>query len=316
MVLQWKILVHFNTIWYSLLPFGTFYGHLVYLWLFGIFYGYLVYFIVIWYLFPALVCSSKKKSGNPVQPHTHATMTQDKNDLSVLAVTNTFICTLFVATGDNTSLSPYMNMKDGSCVAQCRTCVAQCRTCVAQCRTCIAQCRTMSYIQTRLVATGDNWSLSLYMNMKHGSCVAQCCTCVAQCRTCVAQCRTCVAQCRTCVAQCRTCVAQCCTCVAQCRTCVAQCCTCVAQCRTCVAQCRTFRHDWLQQVTTGHSLHIWTWNMVLVSHSVALHHATKVRSNMTRMFIVLVSFMHVHQILTYKFFYVELFSPFRDPAGA
>jgi hypothetical protein len=47
--------------------FGIFCGHLVYfvviwdsLWSFGIFCGHLVYFVVIWYIFPLLVCCTKK----------------------------------------------------------------------------------------------------------------------------------------------------------------------------------------------------------------------------------------------------------------
>jgi hypothetical protein len=48
---------YFTAIWYILLPFGTFYCHLVYftaIWYillpFGIFYGNLVYFRVLWYI--------------------------------------------------------------------------------------------------------------------------------------------------------------------------------------------------------------------------------------------------------------------------
>jgi hypothetical protein len=36
------------------------------LWPFGIFCGHSVYFVVIWYIFPVLICYTKKKSGNPV----------------------------------------------------------------------------------------------------------------------------------------------------------------------------------------------------------------------------------------------------------
>jgi hypothetical protein len=43
---------------------GIFYGHLSILQPFGIIYVHLVYFVVIWYIFPSLVC--KEKSGNPV----------------------------------------------------------------------------------------------------------------------------------------------------------------------------------------------------------------------------------------------------------
>jgi hypothetical protein len=50
-VLQWKTLVYFRTIWSYLRPFSIFCGHLV-------------YFMVIWYIFPVLVCCTKK-SGNP-----------------------------------------------------------------------------------------------------------------------------------------------------------------------------------------------------------------------------------------------------------
>jgi hypothetical protein len=46
-VLQWKILVKFMTIWSYLRPFGIFRGNLV-------------NFIVIWYIFPILVCCTKK----------------------------------------------------------------------------------------------------------------------------------------------------------------------------------------------------------------------------------------------------------------
>jgi hypothetical protein len=64
------------------LPFGVFYGHVVYftaIWCilrpFGVFYCHLVYFMVIWdiyvmfirYFFPVLVCCTKK-SGNPGRP--------------------------------------------------------------------------------------------------------------------------------------------------------------------------------------------------------------------------------------------------------
>jgi hypothetical protein len=39
-------------------PFGLFYGHLVHFRPFGIFCG--RFFMVIWYIFPALVCCTKK----------------------------------------------------------------------------------------------------------------------------------------------------------------------------------------------------------------------------------------------------------------
>jgi hypothetical protein len=46
-VLQWKMFVYFMSIWSILLPFGIFYTNLV-------------HFLVIWYIFPVLVCGSKK----------------------------------------------------------------------------------------------------------------------------------------------------------------------------------------------------------------------------------------------------------------
>jgi hypothetical protein len=46
--------VYFMAIWSILRPFGIFCSHLV-------------YFTVIWYIFPFLVCCTKKKSGNPGQ---------------------------------------------------------------------------------------------------------------------------------------------------------------------------------------------------------------------------------------------------------
>jgi hypothetical protein len=46
---------------------GIFYGHLVYftairniLRTYGIFYGHIIYFVAIWYIFPVLVCCTKK----------------------------------------------------------------------------------------------------------------------------------------------------------------------------------------------------------------------------------------------------------------
>jgi hypothetical protein len=50
-VLQWKI-VNFKALLSILLPFGLFYCRLA-------------YFMAIWYIFPVLVCCTKKKSGNP-----------------------------------------------------------------------------------------------------------------------------------------------------------------------------------------------------------------------------------------------------------
>jgi hypothetical protein len=41
--LEWKILSYFMTIWKFLLPFGIYNGRLV-------------HFVVIWYIFPVLVC--------------------------------------------------------------------------------------------------------------------------------------------------------------------------------------------------------------------------------------------------------------------
>jgi hypothetical protein len=54
-VLRWKVLVYFMAVWYILRPFGTFCGHLIY-----IFYGYLAYVFQFWYVAP------RKKSGIPV----------------------------------------------------------------------------------------------------------------------------------------------------------------------------------------------------------------------------------------------------------
>jgi predicted membrane protein len=76
------------SLWYFLRPFGifsvhfgTFYGHLVYvfyghlvyftaiwyiLWSFGTFYGHLVYLVAIWYTFPVLVCCSKKNQTKKI----------------------------------------------------------------------------------------------------------------------------------------------------------------------------------------------------------------------------------------------------------
>jgi hypothetical protein len=34
-------------------------------WSFGIIYSRLVYFVVVWYIFPVLVCLDQEKSGNP-----------------------------------------------------------------------------------------------------------------------------------------------------------------------------------------------------------------------------------------------------------
>jgi hypothetical protein len=47
---------------------GIFYDHLEYFWPFGIIFGRLVYFLVIWYIFPVLVCLYQNKSGNPAAP--------------------------------------------------------------------------------------------------------------------------------------------------------------------------------------------------------------------------------------------------------
>jgi hypothetical protein len=51
-VLQWKILVHFMTIWCILVLLEIFNGHLV-------------YFVVIWYIFPRFGILYQEKSGNP-----------------------------------------------------------------------------------------------------------------------------------------------------------------------------------------------------------------------------------------------------------
>jgi hypothetical protein len=45
-VLQWKMLVYFMSVWNISLPFAILYGHLV-------------HFLLIWYIFSVLVCSSK-----------------------------------------------------------------------------------------------------------------------------------------------------------------------------------------------------------------------------------------------------------------
>jgi hypothetical protein len=50
--LEYKMVVHFITIWNGLGPLG-------------IIYGLLVQFGVIWYIFPVLVCLDQEKSGNP-----------------------------------------------------------------------------------------------------------------------------------------------------------------------------------------------------------------------------------------------------------
>jgi hypothetical protein len=44
---------------------GIFYDHFDYSWPFGITYGRLVSCVVIWYIFPILVCFLPEKSGNP-----------------------------------------------------------------------------------------------------------------------------------------------------------------------------------------------------------------------------------------------------------
>jgi hypothetical protein len=51
-VLQWKMLVHFMTIWSILRPLGIFCGHLV-------------NFMVIWNIFPLLVCCTNKNLATP-----------------------------------------------------------------------------------------------------------------------------------------------------------------------------------------------------------------------------------------------------------
>jgi hypothetical protein len=58
--LDWKMLIYFMAIWNILWSFGI--GILR---PFGIIYGRLVYVIVIWYIFPILVCLDEEKSGNP-----------------------------------------------------------------------------------------------------------------------------------------------------------------------------------------------------------------------------------------------------------
>jgi hypothetical protein len=51
-VLQWKMLIYFISIWYSLRTFGIVFGHLV-------------YFLVIWYICPRFGMLQREKSGNP-----------------------------------------------------------------------------------------------------------------------------------------------------------------------------------------------------------------------------------------------------------
>jgi hypothetical protein len=48
---EWKMLLHFMIIWNILWPFGIMYGSLV-------------EFVVIWYIFPILVCLDQEQSGN------------------------------------------------------------------------------------------------------------------------------------------------------------------------------------------------------------------------------------------------------------
>jgi hypothetical protein len=51
-VLQWKMMVYLTAIWSISLPFGIFFGHLV-------------YFMVIWYIVPRFGMLYQEKSGNP-----------------------------------------------------------------------------------------------------------------------------------------------------------------------------------------------------------------------------------------------------------
>jgi hypothetical protein len=51
-VLQWKMLVHFMSIWFILRSLKIFNGSLV-------------YFVVIWYIFPCFGMLYQEKSGNP-----------------------------------------------------------------------------------------------------------------------------------------------------------------------------------------------------------------------------------------------------------
>jgi hypothetical protein len=46
------MLVYFTATWHNLWPFGIMYGRLV-------------WFVVLWYIFPVLVCLDQVKSGNP-----------------------------------------------------------------------------------------------------------------------------------------------------------------------------------------------------------------------------------------------------------
>jgi hypothetical protein len=52
--LEWNVFENFMTIWNILEPFGITYGSLV-------------QFVVIWYIFPILVCLDQEKSGNPAK---------------------------------------------------------------------------------------------------------------------------------------------------------------------------------------------------------------------------------------------------------
>jgi hypothetical protein len=58
-VFQWKMMVYFRVIWRIIQPFGTFCGHLV-------------FFIVIWYIFPVLVCYKKKNLATLAQNGSHS----------------------------------------------------------------------------------------------------------------------------------------------------------------------------------------------------------------------------------------------------
>jgi hypothetical protein len=50
----------FGKILESIAMYGIWYGHFVYLRPNGIFYGHLVHFVVIWYIFPVLVCCTEE----------------------------------------------------------------------------------------------------------------------------------------------------------------------------------------------------------------------------------------------------------------
>jgi hypothetical protein len=76
--LEWKMFVYFMTIWNNLRPFDIIYGRLV-------------KFVVIWYIFPILVCLDQEKSGNPERRHAMYTF----NASFLKAVGGQFIINLY-----------------------------------------------------------------------------------------------------------------------------------------------------------------------------------------------------------------------------